>query len=202
MNDIKYEDVKKAYKKKDYRFCEGVFNVNIFGIRDLGGERDMFNDWVGVAYEDDLCEFQVDLYKATTLPGIHWLRNPLNKNGTLIMLEGRHPLAYKIGVHGRTSLYPYEALEQNSNMKYVRDGNKNDQYDIDLSKKLTGNFKTNIHRTSRWSAIKAIGKFSAGCQVIQDPQDFDKFMYVCHKQEKLGFGDKFSYTLFNIKDFS
>ena len=198
--DLSYAQIKRLYKKKKYKFCTRTYNLNIFGIRDLCSEKDTFNDFVGVAYEDDLCQKKVDLYPSTTDPGLHYLRNPLNKDGTIIMLEGQYKACYKLGIHGRTGLYPYKALEQCGSMDYVRDNNKDDKYDIDISKKITGVFKTNLHRCSKWKIVRYIGRYSAGCQVIQDPKHFDELMVTAKRQQSLGFGDKFSYTLFNIKD--
>ena len=198
--DLSYAQIKRLYKKKKYKFCTGTYNLNIFGIRDLCSEKDTFNDFVGVAYEDDLCQKKVDLYPSTTDPGLHYLRNPLNKDGTIIMLEGQYKACYKSGIHGRTGLYPYKALEQCGSMDYVRDNNKDDKYDIDISKKITGVFKTNLHRCSKWKIVRYIGRYSAGCQVVQDPKHFDELMVTANRQQSLGFGDKFSYTLFNIKD--
>jgi hypothetical protein len=200
--DLSYAQVKRLYKKKKYKFCEGTYNLNIFGIRDTTFVDDKFNDYIGVAYEDSQCKFKVDLYKGTTDPSIHWLRNPLNKNGTAIMLEGQYRGCYKIGIHGRTGNFPYESLEQIGEMAYVRDSNKDDVLDIDPSKKITGIFKTNLHRCSRHKIVRYISLYSAGCQVIQDPKHFDELMVTAKRQVSLGWGDKFSYTLFNIKDFS
>lgn len=197
---LSYEKIQELYKKKNYKFCTGTYNLNIFGIRDDLFANDTFNDWIGVAFENDLCQYKVDLYPGTTDPGIHWLRNPLNKDGTIIMLEGQYRGCYKIGIHGRTGNFQYEALEQCGPMEYVRDGNKDNVLDINPSKKIKGIFKTNLHRASRWKLLKLIGKYSAGCQVIQDPKHFDALMYTAKRQVSLGWGDKFSYTLFNIKD--
>jgi hypothetical protein len=176
--------------------------LNIFGIRDTCFAEDTFNDYIAVAYEDDLCQFKVDLYKGTTDPAIHYLRSPLNKNGPIIMLEGQYRGCYKIGIHGRTGNFPYEALEQIGGMEYVRDNNKDNVLDIDPSKKIKGVFKTNLHRCSRHKIVRYIGLYSAGCQVIQNPKHFDELMVTAKRQVSLGWGDKFSYTLFNIKDFS
>ena len=201
--DLSYAQIKRLYKKKKYKFCEGTYNLNIFGIRDTCFADDTFNDYIGVAYEDSQCKFKVDLYKGTTDPSIHWLRNPLNKNGTAIMLEGQYRGCYKIGIHNRSKpVNSYSALEQIGAMAYVRDNNKNNVLDINPSKKITGVFKTNLHRCSKWKIVRYIGLYSAGCQVIQNPKHFDELMVTAKRQVSLGWGDKFSYTLFNIKDFS
>ena len=201
--DLSYAQVKRLYKKKKYKFCTGTYNLNIFGIRDTTFVDDKFNDYIGIVYENDLVQFKVDLYKATTDPSIHWLRNPLNKNGTAIMLEGQYRGCYKIGIHNRSKpVNSYSALEQIGAMAYVRDNNKNNVLDINPSKKITGVFKTNLHRCSKWKIVRYIGLYSAGCQVIQNPKHFDELMVTAKRQVSLGWGDKFSYTLFNIKDFS
>ena len=199
--DLSYAQIKRLYKKKKYKFCEGTYNLNIFGIRDTCFADDTFNDYIGVAYEDDLCQKKVDLYPGTTDPGVHYLRNPLNKNGTIIMLEGQYRGCYKIGIHNRSKpVNSYSALEQIGAMAYVRDNNKDDILDIDPSKKITGIFKTNLHRCSKWKIVRYIGLYSAGCQVIQDPKHFDELMVTAKRQQSLGWGEKFSYTLFNISD--
>ena len=66
--NLTYAQVKKLYKKKKYKFCIGTYNLNIFGIRDTCFADDTFNDYIGVAYEDDLCEKKVDIYPATCDP--------------------------------------------------------------------------------------------------------------------------------------
>ena len=199
--DLSYDKIKKLYKKKKYKFCDGTYNLNIFGIRDKTFAEDTFNDYIGVAYENDLCQFKVDLYPGTTDPGVHWLRNPLNKNGTIIMLEGQYRGCYKIGIHNRSKpVNSYSSLEQCGAMEYVRDNNKDNVLDIDPSKKIKGVFKTNLHRASKYRVLRYISLYSAGCQVIQNPKHFDALMDTAKRQVSLGWGDKYSYTLFNIND--
>ena len=118
--DLSYDKIKKLYKKKKYKFCTGTYNLNIFGIRDTTFVDDKFNDYIGIAYENYLDQFKVDLFKGTTDPAVHWLRHPLAKSGCIIMLEGQYKGCYKIGIHGRTGNFPYEALEQCGAMEYVR----------------------------------------------------------------------------------
>jgi hypothetical protein len=198
--DLSYAQVKRLYKKKKYKFCTGTYHLNIFGIRETCFVNDTFSDYIGIAYEDDLCEKKVDLYPATTDPALVYLRNPLNKNGTIIMLENQYRRCYRIGTHGRTGNFPYTALEQCAPMDYVRDNNKDNVLDIDRSKKISGIFKTNLHRCSGYKIVRFISRYSEGCQVIQDPKHFDELMVTAKRQQSLGWGDKCSYTLFNISD--
>ena len=111
--DLTYAQVKRLYKKKKYKFCTGTYNLNIFGIRDLCGEKDTFNDFVGIAHENDLYVKKVDLYPSSTDPGVHYLLSPLHKDGTIIMLEGQYRGCYKLGTHNRSNpVNRYSALEQ------------------------------------------------------------------------------------------
>ena len=51
----------------------------------------------------------------------------------------------------------------------------------------------NIHRASAHRPSQTVGKWSAGCQVIQDPGHFDFLLYLCEKGQR--HGDTFTYTL-------
>ena len=58
----------------------------------------------------------------------------------------------------------------------------------------------NIHRASRVRASTRMAKWSAGWQVMQDPDHFDFFMTLCERGA-LKFGNSFSYTLLESEDF-
>ena len=129
------QSIQLAYKAKGYKFFpSGEYNLNIFGIRNATREAGKFDDKIGVMYLDDSKQAHVHLWSATTDPGIHWLRNPLNKNGTAIMVKGQYRGAYKLGIHGRTwASGGYKALEQVRPMQYVRDNNQDDVLDFNLA---------------------------------------------------------------------
>ena len=98
----------------------------------------------------------------------------------------------------------YKALEQIKPMKYVRDNTKDTILDTAvkyLVKKTTGVFKTNIHRASKNKIVDRIGSYSAGCQVIQDPNDFDHLIRLCEAQIRVIGVNSFTYTLLNENDF-
>ena len=130
------DQILKAYKKNKYKyFLDKKFDCNLFGVRSSNRKAGEFDDIVGVFYKDYNDRDKVFCFKATTDPGIHWLSNPLSKDGTLIMLKGQYRGAYKIGIHGRTwASGGYEALEQAKPMRYVRDNNKDDTLDLSVSK--------------------------------------------------------------------
>lgn len=197
------DQILKAYKKNKYKyFLNKRFDCNLFGVRSSSRKAGKFDDVVGIFFQDYFGVEKIYCFTATTDPGVHWLSNPLSKDGTLIMLKGQYRGAYKIGIHGRTwASGGYEALEQAKPMQYVRDNNKDDTLDLSVSKDsenvFEGVYKTNIHRASKWQKIPLIGKYSAGCQVIQSIDDFATIMEICNRQVEEGIGNSFTYTLFH-----
>ena len=162
---------------------------------------DTFNDFICIVYDNDLCVKKVDSYPSSIDPGVHYLLSPLHKDGTIIMLEGQYRGYYKFGTHNMSNpVNRYSALEQCTPMAYVRDNNKDSELDIDISKKIIGIFKIHLHRCSKYRLLRCIRLYSAGCQLIQNPKHFDEFMVIAKRQQSLGWGDKFSYTLFNLSD--
>lgn len=199
-----YSEVKAAYLLRGYRFySEGSYNLNIFGVRSNVSESNSFDDVIGVAYNNGK-ENVVEVFPATTDPGKYYLMNPLVSGGTLIMVAGQYKSAYKLGLHGRSRSNPYKALEQVRPMKYVRDNNRDSVVDISLidnpNNHIVGNFKSNIHRAHTSLIAQWVGRYSAGCQVIQDPADFKRLIELCERSAAT-YGNGFTYTLFNEKDF-
>lgn len=201
MNALSYQRMQLAYSKKGYTFFTNPYDLNIFGIRSQNKKSGLFDDLIGIAYTGSAGDKKLFLCSATTDPSEKWLLKPLHPNGTAIVLEGQYRSCYKLGIHGRTwTSGGYPALEQVGKMKYVRDNNKDSTLDFD-SNSFWGILKTNIHRASSWEIVDRIGSYSAGCQVIQDPEKFRQFMVLCNLQKSAGWGDHFTYTLFNEKDF-
>ena len=136
--------------------------------------------------------FESQEWKATTDPGIFWLENPSNIEGTAILFPGQYKDAYKLDLHNGN----YLALCQRSgSVKVWRDNNKNRKFDPDKTEK--GMFGINIHKAG--SDSTQVNKWSAGCQVFQKEDDFDKFILLCQGHQAL-YGNKFTYTLINEVD--
>lgn len=66
--------------------------------------------------------------------------------------------------------------------------------DLDAGREETGHFGINIHRARRDRASVRVDNWSAGCQVICDPLQFNYVLDVCEKGAK-HWGDSFTYTL-------
>ncbi len=68
-----------------------------------------------------------------------------------------------------------------------RDNDKDMDWDMDDKSVDTGLFGINIHRAHSKVEVMDVNKFSAGCQVIQDPHEFHVFMsIVLEAAEKYG----------------
>lgn len=197
MKNINFQQLKRVYANMGYSFFEeGAYNLNIFGIRNELGKVDEFNDIIGIAYKDDIGLEHVINFIATTDPGLYWLKNGLgNSKGTAILCPGQYRACWKLGFHKG-----YQALQQSpkSGFKVWRDSNSNGDLDTSgpIYNDVTG---LNCHTTSFINEIERVGKYSAGCQVIQDDLDFQIFLSIIKKSAAY-YGELFSYTLFNNTD--
>ena len=145
---------------------------------------DHWNDTVGIWGG----EWQ--LQTATVEPGLYYTQNPLNAKGAahLLRLEnGGRPWTFKWGQH----LSKYEALIQAEDFVVQRDKNKNGVIDP-TEPKDTGDFGIHIHWGGEgWS----VGKWSAGCQVIQGGGQTDSPWREFKKALKSTGQDEFVYYL-------
>lgn len=204
-----FDRIVSAYEKKGHTFYTNrTYNLNVGAIRSMNSKSNEFDDILFTAYYEDLRKPVIHCWPATTDPGKYWLQNPMNKNGTAIVVPGQYRNSHCLGLHGRSSSSPYAALEQCGDMLYVRDNNKDTKLDFDLYRdpvKLAafgfrGNIKTNIHRASAWKIIRLIERYSAGCQVLQNPKDFDMLIRLYQVYLQKGFPNRVTYTLFEEID--
>lgn len=183
-----------------------MYNLNIIGIRSTDSASDAFDDEIHVLYTDRNGVERHDIFPCTTDPGKHWLLNPMNSGGTIIMVPGQYRGVFKLGLHNRSRpSKAYVALEQIKPIDYVRDNSKDTKLDfnlyLDSNNVETSIAKTNIHRASKWRTLLNVGLYSAGCQVVQEPADFDTLIALCKTQVEYGQGETFTYTLLEEKDF-
>jgi hypothetical protein len=180
--------IKEAMRKKGYSFFEkGDYNLNIIGIRKVSDQIDnLFDDTLFLAYKVE-DRFNVQQFDITTQPGAYYMKNPMNKLGTAILVPGQYKGAYTIGLHQGK----YEALRQSGLLKVYRDNDRDTTYDY---QNITDsvNDGINIHKAGR--ASKKIDNWSAGCQVLAYSADFDILMGLANRSAKL-YSDKFTYTL-------
>lgn len=203
MREIKYripaprvDQIISVMEKKRYKVFSNPkgYDLNIVGIRTASIEEEKFNDWLTVFYVfEDVWNYFAFL--STTDPGTFYRKNPLSVKGTAVLKPAQYRGAYKIGRHRG-----YKALQQQKNMTVYRDANRDNILDTTGMAEETGIFGINIHRSNAHHPSTVVGKWSAGCQVLQDPDHFQFLMTLCERgREK--FGNSFSYTLIEEADF-
>jgi hypothetical protein len=201
MRDFTVDEIRAVLEAKGFDFFDGgkPYNLNLIGVRNDIQKPERFDDAILAVYRDESERWQVETFQSTTDPGLYWLRNPMRDAGTAILCPGQYPGCYRIGTHQH-----YKALEQIGNMTYVRDDDQDDRLDLALMHKkgqpFTDVIATNLHRADDTERSEYNYKWSAGCQVIADPEEFEMLLSICHDSAKI-FGNRFTYTLLTIEDF-
>jgi hypothetical protein len=193
MKDITIDQLKEALVRKDAPFFAGELNLNLIGIRASDRQANTFNDVLCVAYEKGK-QPVLETYPITTDPGLYYRRNPINVEGTAILAPGHYPHCWAIGMHRGK----YQALVQRGLMTVYRDNNKNPALDTNMRTE-SGYFGINLHRASENKYTMQVDKWSAGCQVFANAEDFNRVMRLCNKAAAK-YGKFFSYTLINEED--
>ncbi|MDX1531047.1 MAG: hypothetical protein R3362_05940, partial [Rhodothermales bacterium] len=164
--------------RKGYRIFHNdhqAFDLNLVGIRSRSLVPNRFDDWVTVFYRSH-GRWIFNAFPATTDPGLYWLGSPMNRLGTAILKEGQHRGMYALGTHKG-----YRALQQKGPVTVIRDFDRDARFDFDSGREETGTFGINLHRASRFNEAVKVDKWSAGCQVLCDPLQFNYLMEVCEK---------------------
>ena len=176
-------------------FSSGFYNLNIIGVRNPNGKTNQFDDMLYVVHkeldESDNIIWAEYSFKCTTDPGLYWLKNGRSSGTAVLCHPQQCRSAYKIDAHRGK----YKALCQRLKPVYVwRDSNKDNIVDYG-GRKYTVNSGINIHRASQNFTRETVDRYSAGCTVIADPEDYDIFMGLCYKQQDHGMGFRFTYTI-------
>ena len=197
------EQIQTTVEDKGYKYFHDNLNkgydVNIIGVRNsktTGRGTNAFDDTLTISYKID-GEWQYHEFNCTTDPGSHWVKNILSEKGVAILRPDQYRGSHKLDLHQGK----YLALRQKSNVTVYRDNNRNAKYDLDESKTETGIFGINIHRATGRAGGKStrVDKWSAGCQVIADNDDWHAFLDICQTSREIH-GNSFSYTLIESKD--
>lgn len=191
-------DFKKLFKSKGYTwFDKGAYNLNIIGIRKNNPNNkitNLYDDILIVDYNTEVGHKR-QLFNITTEPGAYYMKKVSNPIGTAILVPNQYRGTWKIGLHRGK----YKALVQYKPVSVYRDGNKDDIYDLEPTSIQNGLFGINIHRSNETWTRNTIDQYSAGCQVFNNPTDFNSFLRLCEKQKER-YGNSFTYTLVNEDD--
>jgi hypothetical protein len=185
--------LKSTLRQKGFKLFTRPYELNIVGVRSNSTVSNRFDDALFVFYrapQKGVMRWKIERFAITTDPGTYWLNNPSYENGTAILISGQYRNAYSIGMHRGK----YEALVQSRPVKIMRDYDRDAVLDFFNGTEYTGMFGINIHRASAVGTTKQIEKYSAGCQVFSNADDFAHFMQLCHKHASL-YGNQFTYTL-------
>lgn len=150
-----------------------IQEINLIGIRDTTDiAKDIINDTLGYWTKD-----KIFLCRGTTDPSVFYTLDKASRHpsGTFHLDNGWHEKIWRIGTHKG-----YEALVNKWDSKPElcckptrgwRDANYNFVQDVNetLIKDWVG---VNLHRMHETVLQKVIGKYSAGCQVVQDIKNF------------------------------
>ena len=191
-------DFKKLFEKKGYTYFEkGNYNMNIIGVRSNQNNKvtNKYDDCLVLIYNTET-GWKRQIYNITTEPGHSSMKAPSNAKGTAILAPGQYREAYKIDKHNGK----YDALcQRNKVVKVYRDNNHDEVYDYKPETIDTGMFGINIHRSNETWTRSTVDGYSAGCQVFNDPKEFNSFMTLVKKSAAI-FGNCFTYTLINEED--
>ena len=197
MRKFTIDEILYVMRRKGYRIFDRddqPYNLNLIGIRAATPVPNSFDDRFFVLWKHN-GEWNKKSFPITTDPGTYWLMNPMMVQGTAILKEGQYLGLWKLGLHQGK----YEALVQAGPCTVIRDANRDNRLDFNGPEE-TGFFGINCHRATEWGASKTVDKWSAGCQVFADASDFAVFMALAKEAAKV-WGDRFSYTLLNERDF-
>lgn len=176
-------------KSKGYQINDKPYQLNIVGVRADSNVPNKFDDKMYVFWNSEN-GWQGKYFTVTTDPGTYWLNNPMQKEGTAILKQGQYINSHKIGLHQGK----YKALTQQKPVTVIRDYDRNALLDFNNGKEDTGLFGINIHRANAVGTTKTIDKYSAGCQVFENADDFAKFLELAEKHNTM-YGNNFTYTL-------
>ena len=183
--------LKSILRSYGYQLNTRPYELNIVGVRSNSVEANQFDDKIYVFYKTDNINWETHEYPATTDPGTFWLQNPMNEQGTAILAEGQYVNAYQIGLHRGI----YKALVQTgAPVTIIRDYDRNAVLDFYNGNYITGYFGINIHRADKDGSTFSVSKYSAGCQVFQNADQFEEFLKMCDYHREL-YGNYFTYTL-------
>jgi len=181
----------------------GIDEVNIFGVEKTGASAldDKFQDVLGINVGDE-----IHFYRGTTDPGKYYTVNPITYKGVTggaHLKFGYHHNIWMVGMHAEGTDFAHEALVQYGNaITIIRDIDR-DGIGEDTEPTQTGYFGINFHRAHPSIIVENVGRYSAGCQVVQNPASHKAAMDLIKGSNKYKNNSKarFSYLLLTQEEF-
>jgi hypothetical protein len=170
------------------------YELNIIGVRSSSNISNKFDDVMYVCYNSGNNMWMQHRFAITTDPGLHFLNKPMNSAGTAILKDGQFINAYQLGLHRGK----YKALVQRKALTVYRSKNNSRNIDGKHGSKQTGLFGINIHHASGNGTSADVDRWSAGCQVIANINNFKTLIGLAEHHAKL-YGNQFTYTLLDYR---
>lgn len=173
------QEIKDLYDANNFEYKEDIWDVNVTGVRAPGKTvTNLFDDTLILTYKDESNQTQTYQFPITTQPGVPWLKEPYTSVGAAILKPGQYKDAFRFGRHGESG---YEAIVDTKDLVVFRDPNRDLVYDDPNLPTQTGEFGINIHRSNPSGTSKLVNKWSAGCQVFANSEDFKVFLNILTK---------------------
>lgn len=182
------------FKHFGYSINTRPYELNIVGLRSPIARSNSFDDDIHAFFKDDKGKWVHYAWKATTDPGTYWLENPMQPQGTAILKQGHYEKTYRLGMHRGK----YLALIESKAVTVIRDYDRNAVLDFFNGNEFTGYYGINIHHAKSEGTTDKVDRYSAGCQVFANINDFDFFLQLCLKHRQL-YGNEFDYTLIDLR---
>jgi hypothetical protein len=192
--NISVKAVTEALKNQGCPVFRGDWNLNLVGIRSKDIQSNRFNDRLVVLFDLN-GKRQLFWFEMTADPGTFYRENPINVEGTAVLVPGHYAGCWMLGAHRAQ----YPALVQIKPMAVYRDNDQNNTIDTDNAEIDSGLFGINLHHAKANKFSTQVDKWSAGCQVLADSFDFDLLMALVNKSAQK-YGPRFSYTLLDEKE--
>ena len=165
----------------------GKYDLNIIACRNMKERPDTFQDTIHVVYHDGSKWIEY-VFPCTTHAGQHYLLNPSRSSGVAILKHNhQYRSSFKIGMRSSG----YECLVPCKDIPVWRDGTRDEV--IDYGGEDHDSAGIQIHRANSSNTSLRIGRYSAGCVVLQT--GFNDFMNLCHKQVQYRKGSTFTLTI-------
>ena len=147
--------IKKQCVKNKYIF----FQKNLYWFRMSDDFTDKFTDFVAVTQGGNV----VEVFKATTKPGMYWVKNPVTAGGitgTGCRVEGQTIGSHKFIAKGKRKWGYAGYFAQVANVLVYRDGNKDNKLDKNITQVAPKWFGFFLHAMGKGFSI---WNWSAGC---------------------------------------
>lgn len=156
------EELKLEFKRLGYKW----FPFMGIAIRSKENKPNKFDDLIGFIANDT-----ITWCTGTTDPGTYHLNNPGRIEGTAKLVPGQYIDTWTIGKHQDK----YDAWKQSKPVKVYRDNDK-DSVSEDSNLIQEGLFGINWHRANEKAISQNVDKWSAGCMVMNNFEEFDTFL--------------------------